>query len=108
MRLSDGSRLDLGLEEAAGALEVAYPAEAKILILVTDGLPSVEPARVIAQADLARQAGARIYAIGVGDEIDRQLLGRLTGSADRVYASLDAEGLSSLVRAISDRESCSP
>ena len=63
----------------------ARPESAPVILLMTDGLPeSPEAARDAAAA--ARSAGATIYAIGLGDDVDVALLAELTGVSDQVFA----------------------
>jgi hypothetical protein len=106
LELAVGSRLDLGIATARDALEAAHPSEARILVMLTDGLPSVDPSAVLTGSDAARRAGIRIYALGIGAAVDRGLLERVTGSAGRVLLVEDAEELGALYAVVEAREGC--
>jgi Mg-chelatase subunit ChlD len=84
-----GGGTDIGEALALAGAELAGPrarAEAApVIVLMTDGRPDApNTARAAAQA--ARAAGATLYAIGLGDDVDVALLGELAGAADRVFA----------------------
>ena len=102
-----GSRLDAGLEVGRSALTAARPGERRVLVMLTDGRPSlVEAAAVRRVAEDVRAAGVRIYAIGIGAAVDASLLTEITGDASRVLVESDAEELAALYRAIAEREGC--
>ncbi|MCB0216520.1 MAG: VWA domain-containing protein [Chloroflexi bacterium] len=104
---ASGSRLDAGLDAGRTALEAARPGERRILVMLTDGRPSqVEAASVRQVADAVRAAGVRLYAIGIGAEVDASLLAEITGDPSRVFVESDAEELSALYHAIAMREGC--
>lgn len=107
IQTASGSRLDLGLQRGAESLAPALPGERRILVLLTDGQPSrVEADEVRAAAATLRLAGVRIYAIGIGPQIDRSLLVDIAGEAGRVLIESDAEGLHALYQDIAMREGC--
>ncbi len=71
---ADGTRLDHALDVAAAALPAdAGPARQRIVIVLTDGRASATDDEVRAAAARARD-GRKLYAIGLGDDIDRDLL----------------------------------
>lgn len=71
---ADGTHLDHALDVAAAALPAdADPARQRIVVVLTDGRASASDDEVRAAAARARD-GRKLYAIGLGDDIDRDLL----------------------------------
>ncbi len=103
----EGSRLDRGLLEGRTALADARASERPVLILLTDGRPSLVEAEAVRSAASSVLAdGIRIYALGIGAEVDRTLLDQITGDPSHVLVESDAEDLDALYRAIAEREGC--
>lgn len=107
-RVSEGTRLDLALEEARAALgrDRRSADVAPVVVVLTDGLPNQVPTplaggtqedTVLAAAAALRQAGARVFTIGLGEERDvpRGLLERV---ASRLGDYFFAPGGADLVR----------
>jgi Mg-chelatase subunit ChlD len=105
-----GTRIDLGLAETVGALTDGRRPEAQpVAILLTDGLQNqaeAPNAAVLAQADRLKAAGALVYTIGLGGDIDHALLGAVASTPDRAYTSPTAAELETIYRAISARLWC--
>ncbi len=121
--MAEGTRLDLALEQGIELLAGAPPEAARVLILLTDGLPNRVPtpvpaggqeATVLAVAERARAAGIRIYTIGVGrpdapelpDRIDADLLRAIAGDPVRYLEAADDRALREAWRALSVAFSC--
>jgi len=79
-----GQGLRVARAELAGPR--ARPAAQKAIVLLTDGLPQ-QPSLARSEADLARQAGITVYAIGLGGDLDPALLAELAGSTDRYFGA---------------------
>ncbi len=79
---------------------------AKALVLLTDGKPEggfdpVERARE--EARTTRDAGIALYSIGLGGDIDRDLMREMAGEADRYFEAPGAAELSRIYRRIARR-----
>ncbi len=105
-----GTRIDLGLAEAAAVLaEGGRPDATPAVILLSDGLQSAAEApnaAVLAQADRLKAAGTLVHAIGLGDEVDRELLRAVASAPDRYHESPTAADLAAIYGAISVRLGC--
>ncbi|MEO8082304.1 MAG: VWA domain-containing protein [Ardenticatenales bacterium] len=105
---AEGTRIDLGLSEAAAALEARRPSALPAVIVLTDGLQTNPPgnATVIAAAAGLTDGGAVIYAIGLGASIDADLLRAVATTPDRYFASPSDAQLGAIYDAILARLSC--
>ena len=91
-----GTRIDLGLELAALALTgpERSPANRPAVILLTDGRPSGTSRQAVVEAgDALRASGAAVYAVGLGRDVDVELLGQLASSPSRLILAPRAEDL---------------
>ncbi len=126
-RLAEGTRLDLALEGGMAALRDPgrRPENTAVIVLLTDGLPNRVPTptpwgsqedTVLAAARRARDAGIRIYAIGVGradapdlaDRINPELLRQVASSPRMYYETWSAEELAAIYREIAYTIGCPP
>lgn len=102
------TRIDLALEQAVAALQGAGTrANArKVVVLMTDGQPTrTTPEQVRAAGAAARSLGS-VFVIGVGGDIDVQLMIDVAGAADRYYPVDDAEALGRIYTQIAERTRC--
>ncbi len=84
LETAQGTRIDLGLERAIEALAGTGddPRRVPMIILLSDGRQDeVDP--VIEAADRAQAAGIVVYAIGLGQDVDADLLQRAAGQRQR-------------------------
>lgn len=91
-----GTRIDLGLQLAALALSgpERSPANRPAVVLLTDGRPSgTSPEAVIAAGEALRSAGTAVYAVGLGRDVDAELLARLASGPSRLILAPRAEDL---------------
>lgn len=105
------TRIDLAILAAVAELTGpnAGPGHMPVIVLMTDGHPTHTTPDAVAQAaERARAAGAVIYAIGVGQDLDEELMRRVAGVPDRYYAADDAEALADIYRRISTKIPCAP
>ncbi len=105
-----GTRIDLGLEVAAIALDDARlePDLVTAVVLLTDGRPTgTTDEAVIAQADAVRRRGAALFTVGLGGDIDADLLGRIAGAPARSILAPDGEDLSRIYLSIARELPCS-
>lgn len=85
---SPGTRIDRGLDAALGELRAARrgaPAVA-VVILLTDGIQSVEADRPAGLADGARADRIDLWVVGLGGDVDAAYLRRVAGGADGAHA----------------------
>jgi uncharacterized protein YegL len=85
--LDEGSRIDRAVREANRVLErSAAEGRAPAIILLTDGRQVGGTNQDVLDAGAeARAAGAVIYTIGIGGDVDPILLSRLAGAPERFY-----------------------
>lgn len=102
-----GTRIDLGLEVARGALDPLEPRRIRAIVLLTDGRQAGAAIdRAYEEADAARGEGVVIYTIGLGPEADLAALERIAGDARRAYYSPDEGELGAIYRAIASLIPC--
>jgi Mg-chelatase subunit ChlD len=123
---AEGTRLDLAFQQGIAAWTDSWrlPANRPVLVLLTDGLPNRVPfgpgsaypecssqeCTVLKAATAAKEAGARVFTIGLGlpDDVLRRLLEE-AASSPRDYAfAPDAEDLASIYRQIAGRVRACP
>jgi Mg-chelatase subunit ChlD len=97
-RLSSGAgtRIDLGLLRAEEALNEGGPsANLPVVILLTDGIPTGTTSEAVnaAARSVRDRAGAVVFAIGLGSDVDRALLAQIADDRDRVVLAPDGEDL---------------
>ncbi len=102
-----GTRIDLGLAAALDALGPPAADRLPAVVLLTDGNQSGAPESAVdAAAAAARAAGVRLFAIGLGDDVNRPLLVRLAGDARRAYFAPTAADLAAIYRSIAEAIPC--
>lgn len=83
-----GTRIDRGLWAAVG--ELGGPGGRRgadrVIVLLTDGRPHAGSEPSIREASkLARDLGAKVYVIGLGEDLLQDILAQITGDPRRVY-----------------------
>lgn len=127
-RQAPGTRLDLAFEQGLAALdpERCKPGNKPVIILLTDGMPSLVPPHpetgrmeetVIDAAARAKAAGATIYTIGFGsadesadpgDRVNPWLLEQCASDADKSFIDPRADRLREIYNQIADVFTCPP
>ena len=105
-----GTRIDLGLIAAADALDDSRDGTEIVtaIVLLTDGRPTgTTEAEVLAAATTARARGAALFAVGLGDDIDAELLLDVAGDPSRRILAPDGEDLARIYREIARELPCS-
>ena len=95
-----GTRIDLGIKESHSLLE-AIPREvdrSQAIVLLTDGRPSTDDAKVLNAARSARDSGINIFTVGLGQDVNPDLLRSLAGDKARYFAAPDAASLQDIYR----------
>jgi uncharacterized protein YegL len=66
-----------------------------VVVLLTDGRPTGTTAEAVAAAarEVREGAGAVVYAIGLGNDVDQLLLSEITAARNRVVLTPDGEDL---------------
>jgi Mg-chelatase subunit ChlD len=105
---AQGTRIDQGLTEAGAALAAdGRPGARQVVVLLTDGIQSVgTPADVLAAADVLKGHGLLIYTIGLGGDVQPDLLRAVATSPDRYFDSPSAADLAEIYRQVSERLAC--
>lgn len=101
--LAEGSRIDLALTSATAELTGARHARdhTPVLILLTDGRQAGAPrSEAVGAAQNARDAGITIYTIGIGSDVDPDLLRTIAGDPQRYYPAPSTEDLIRIYRDI--------
>lgn len=103
------TRLDLALSvsriELLGPRHV--PGHERMLILLTDGIPAgVGEAAVLAEADATKAAGITIYTIGLGEDVNADLLRAMATNPDLFYAAPSTSDLDAIYTQIANVIQC--
>lgn len=102
--LEGGTRIDLGLVEAASALAAdPRPGAARLVLLLTDGRQDLDRAPVPvlrASAAALAEAGVELHAVGLGEAVDAELLRGLVARPDRYHPAPAAGDLAGVFAAI--------
>jgi Mg-chelatase subunit ChlD len=101
---SQGTRIDAGLHRALSILTgpARRPANEAAILLVTDGRPtrsSEDDVRSAARA--VREAGFKVFAVGLGADVHPALLSQVAGDPGRYIAAPNAEDLERIYRRLS-------
>jgi uncharacterized protein YegL len=65
-----------------------------VIVLLTDGRPDGGTHQhVLTMAELARDLGVLVYSIGLGDDVDADLLKEVAGQNDRYFPAPSAADL---------------
>jgi Ca-activated chloride channel family protein len=105
------TRIDLAVQAASAELTSARSRAdaAAIMIVLTDGLPNpVGPAEVLREAGLAKDAGILIFTIGLGADVDRQLLVSAASSPDLYSEAPTGADLKEIYQGLLVRVPCDP
>jgi Mg-chelatase subunit ChlD len=100
------THIDLGLAEARRLLEQRRWNATGVLVLLTDGLNNAGPAPVLAEGQALRAGSVLVYTVGLGPQIDEELLRAVATSPDGYFASPTAADLESIYRQIAGRLAC--
>jgi hypothetical protein len=75
-------------------------------VLLTDGLNNDGQPPVLAEGDALRADGILVYTVGLGPEVDEELLRAVATSPDGYFASPTAADLAWIYRQIAARLAC--
>ncbi len=110
VRVDVHTRTDLALTLAKDDL-LAHgserPANRPVIVLLTDGLSNpVGPDQVLRAADAVKAQGSVVFTIGIGTDVNADLLRGVASSPAHYYASPSGDNLESLYRRIAPRLPC--
>jgi Mg-chelatase subunit ChlD len=97
-----GTRIDLGLSAALSELRSARraPANRGVVVLLSDGDHIGDRADVLDVAADLRALDALVYAIGLGEDADGELLSAVAGAPGRYFYAPDERALAEIYRSI--------
>jgi hypothetical protein len=110
VRTGPGTRIDLGLREARAALAPAFatPGRAKVIILLSDGMQNGAPAEaLLVEAELAKAAGAIVFTIGLGADVDTGLLKAVATSGAHYFFAPRPADLAAIYQQVTVAVPCS-
>ncbi len=103
-----GTRIDRGLDRAR--LELlgprARPASQPVIVLLTDGEQVESPEAAGRAARAVRQARVRMYAVGLGAQVDPTALAALTGEPAQVYIAPSPAELAAIYAQVAGEIPC--
>jgi len=114
-RVAHGTRLDLAFLQGQAALDADERLDGSqpVMVVLTDGLPNRVPFEpgsrqedtVLREAATAREAGTRVFTIGLGEpeDISRDLLESCASDSRDFYYAPDGEDLAEIYRQIAGR-----
>lgn len=90
-----GTRIDRGLRAALTELhgERRSPANSAVLVILTDGIQTIEAGAEIEAAREVRDAGVWLYAIGLGDDVDEATMLAMVEDERRYFFAPDSSHL---------------
>jgi VWFA-related protein len=97
---------DTALYDAIGQtaqLQGALPQRRKVLLILTDGADTRSQTSLETAIDAARQAGVAVFAIGLGDDVNRDVLEQIAGSAGQAVFVSDPTQLRDTFVSVGDR-----
>lgn len=108
MEIGAGTRIDRALGTSMDVLAAADDGERKTVVLLTDGRPDVgtEESALEAASSLRLEAGAELYVVGLGDDVDTVLLGYLAAEPERLYLAPDGAALREMYERIAADMPC--
>lgn len=108
LRVRSGTHIDKGLRAALGELQSPRHLErnTQVMILLTDGLQTGTPGEELRAAEEVRDAGVRLYTIGLGADVDETALKTMAGDESRYYHAPDSADLAKIYAEIAEDLMC--
>jgi Mg-chelatase subunit ChlD len=102
LQVRSGTHIDKGLRAALEELQGQRHIERNlpVMILLTDGLQTGTPGEELRAAAEVPDAGVRLYAIGLGEDVDEAALKAMAGDHERYYFAPDSADLARIYREI--------
>ena len=95
LHVRSGTHIDKGLRAALAELQSTRHLERneQVVVLLTDGIQTGTPGQELQAAAEVRAAGVRLYAIGLGEDVDEATLRAMAGADERYYFAPDSGDL---------------
>jgi Ca-activated chloride channel family protein len=108
LHVRSGTHIDKGLTAALGELQSQRHIERNlpVMILLTDGLQTGTPGEELRAAEEVRDAGVRLYTIGLGADVDDDVLKTMAGDVARYYHAPDSADLARIYGEIAQDLMC--
>ena len=108
LQVRSGTHIDKGLRAALGELQSPRHEDLNmpVMILLTDGLQTGTPGEELRAAEEVRDAGIRLYTIGLGSDIDETALTTMAGDDSRYYRAPDSADLAAIYEEIAQDLRC--
>jgi Mg-chelatase subunit ChlD len=109
--VGETTRLDLGVMAAHGELvgPLSRSAAAQVMVILTDGVPNPVPATVaLDKASAARQDGISVFTIGLGRDVDGELLRAMASLPEWYYEAPTADDLLAIYSGLPEYVPCGP
>jgi len=108
LHVRSGTHIDKGLRTALEELQSARHIERNtpVLVLLTDGVQTGTPGEELRAAAEVRAAGVRVYAIGLGADVDEAAMRAIAGADNRYYYAPDSADLAKIYSEIARDLTC--
>jgi Mg-chelatase subunit ChlD len=108
LQVRSGTHIDKGLRVALSELQSPRRLDRNtpVVILLTDGLQTGTPGEEMRAAAEVRNAGVRLYTIGLGSDVDRTALKTMAGDESRYFYAPDSADLASIYAEIAQDLMC--
>lgn len=108
LHVRSGTHIDKGLRAALGELHSERHLERnkQVIVLLTDGIQTGTPGEELRAAAEVRDAGVRVYTIGLGSDVDEATLREIAGADDRYYFAPDSGDLARIYGEIASDLMC--
>ena len=108
LQVRSGTHIDKGLRAALGELQSPRHLDRNlpVMILLTDGLQTGTPGEELRAAAEVRDAGVRLYTIGLGADVDEAALKTMAGDESRYYDAPDSTDLARIYGEIAQDLMC--
>jgi Ca-activated chloride channel family protein len=105
-----GTHIDKGLRLALGELQGPRRIERNlpVMVLLTDGIQTGTPGAELRAADEVRDAGVRLYTIGLGEDVNAAALQEMAGDRSRYHFAPAPADLARIYAEIASDILCAP
>ena len=108
LQVCSGTHIDKGLRAALGELQSSRHLDRNmpVIVLFTDGLQTGTPGEELRAAQEVRDAGVRLYTIGLGSDVDETALKTMAGDESRYCFAPDSGDLARIYSEIAQDLKC--
>jgi Mg-chelatase subunit ChlD len=102
-----GTCISCGLDTARGVLLGARPGTSHVVVVMTDGQPtSTTAGRTLTSADRLKRAGAVVFSIGLGSDVDPGLLRLIATTPGHYFEAPGTDDLGVVYRSVAGEIPC--